>query len=82
MIFIDSIGHMVSDTSLEELHRFARKLGLKRAWFQDKTSSGFYHPHYDLTTDNMKMKAAIEGAVVVPTRKIVSILDNAPYQTR
>lgn len=27
-------SHMVSDTSEAELHEFAAKLGLKRAWFQ------------------------------------------------
>lgn len=33
--------HMVSDTSDEELHAFAARLGLKRGWFQGD--------HYDLT---------------------------------
>jgi hypothetical protein len=37
-------GHLVSDTSLEELHRFAESLGLRREWFQEKSI-----PHYDLT---------------------------------
>ncbi len=31
--------------SLEELHSFASKLGLKRSWFQDHPR----WPHYDLT---------------------------------
>jgi hypothetical protein len=34
--------HMYAD-SLEELHAFAKSIGLKRAWFQDKRL-----PHYDL----------------------------------
>jgi hypothetical protein len=38
--------HMVSTTSLEDLHNFAALLGLERNWFQDEP--GF--PHYDLTS--------------------------------
>ena len=38
--------HMWTDLGNEEaLHQMARKLGLKRAWFQDKHN----FPHYDLT---------------------------------
>lgn len=36
--------HLVADT-LGELHEFATKLGLRRAWFQEKAS----YPHYDVT---------------------------------
>lgn len=36
--------HMTADTE-DELHSFARKLGLKRAWFQPHRLL----PHYDLT---------------------------------
>jgi Protein of unknown function (DUF4031) len=36
--------HMVADT-VEELHEFARLLGLKRGWFQERTM----YPHYDIT---------------------------------
>ncbi|MCC8671282.1 DUF4031 domain-containing protein [Xanthomonas arboricola] len=36
--------HMVAD-SLDELHTFARQLGLRRQWFQDQGS----YPHYDVT---------------------------------
>jgi hypothetical protein len=35
---------------LEELHRFARKLGLKREWFQGRPEHR--HPHYDMTDTN------------------------------
>lgn len=38
--------HLVADT-ITELHEFARKLGLKRAWFQHSAS----FPHYDVTVD-------------------------------
>ena len=68
MIYIDNRGHMVANT-LDELHRFARKIGLKRTWFQDKK-----HPHYDLTTQRMIDKAIINGAVPVSSREIIRIL--------
>ena len=35
--------HLVAD-SIEELHGFAKLLGLRRGWFQDKSLA-----HYDLT---------------------------------
>lgn len=52
-ILVDTVGipnrgrvwyHMVSDTDIDELHRFARKIGLRREWFQD--DGGL--PHYDI----------------------------------
>ena len=69
MIYIDGIGHLVSDTSLDELHAFARKLGLKLSWFQDKTP----HPHYDCTTNRMRQKAIEAGAEWVTSREIVAM---------
>lgn len=36
--------HLVAD-SMEELHAFAWRLGLKRSWFQATAS----YPHYDVT---------------------------------
>lgn len=39
-------AHLTSDAdSLDELHEFAARLGLKREWFQDH----FIAPHYDLS---------------------------------
>ena len=58
-------GHLVSDSSLEELHEFAQILGLKREWFQPRSI-----PHYDLTGEVYRL--AIErGAVLVSSREIV-----------
>jgi hypothetical protein len=56
---------MVSDSSLEELHEFARELGLRREWFQMKSI-----PHYDLTGEiyDLAMK---RGAILVSSREIV-----------
>lgn len=53
--------HLVAD-SLDELHRFASKLGLKRAWFQDKAS----YPHYDVT---MSVRERALGLGALPARK-------------
>jgi len=45
--------HMTSDIGEEELHKFAARLGLMRAWFQGD--------HYDLT-ENRQKKALRLGA--------------------
>ena len=57
---------MTSDISLEELHAFAAKLGLRREWFD-----GGRYPHYDLTGG--KCTEAIRlGAEVVTQRDVVA----------
>ncbi len=58
-------GHLVSDTSLDELHEFAESLGLRREWFQQKSI-----PHYDLTGHVYDLAVA-RGAIVVSSREIV-----------
>lgn len=60
--------HLVSD-SLEELHEFAKKLGLKRSWFQNHARL----PHYDLT-ENKRRQAVRLGAIEVDRKKIVSMM--------
>ncbi len=57
-------GHLVSDTSVEELHAFARQLGLRREWFQQKSI-----PHYDLT-GTVYDRAVELGAELVSTREL------------
>ena len=52
------MSHMCADT-VEELHEFAAKLGLKREWFQDKRV-----PHYDVAKSTRE-KAIRLGAVPV-----------------
>ena len=66
MIYTDNI-HLIAD-SLEELHEFARKIGLKRHFFEGVRKG---HPHYDLTNNNIRVKAIDEGAKLVTTRWIV-----------
>ncbi len=58
-------GHLVSDASLEELHRFAKSLGVRREWFQPKSI-----PHYDLTGEVYEL-ALRRGAMLVSSREIV-----------
>jgi hypothetical protein len=52
--------HMVTDGDIEELHRFAARLGLKRDWFHNTTR----YPHYDLTPA-MRDQAIQNGAQAV-----------------
>ena len=58
-------GHLVSDTSLEELHAFAVALGLRREWLQSGSI-----PHYDLTGAAYRLALA-HGAELVSSREIV-----------
>lgn len=51
-------GHLFG-TDLNELHAFAKSLGLKREWFQDDQ-----FPHYDLTANKRKL-AIQKGAIEV-----------------
>lgn len=60
--------HLIADT-LDELHAFAARLGLKRAWFQNKRSG----PHYDLTASK-RQTAVVLGAVELENREFVAIL--------
>ena len=45
--FFTGGGHLQAD-SVEELHAFAERLGLRRAWFQTRPRKPD-HDHYDLT---------------------------------
>lgn len=50
------MSHLMSD-DIDELHEFAARLGMKRAWFQDTSI-----PHYDVS-EGMRQKAIRMGAV-------------------
>jgi hypothetical protein len=59
------MSHMMTDGDIEELHAMAKKLGLRREWFQRGD-------HYDVSQS--KRIAAINlGARAVPTRVLVQI---------
>lgn len=57
--------HLVAD-SINELHTFADRLGLKREWFQDRTM----YPHYDVTV-SVKERALALGASPGDKRTII-----------
>lgn len=56
-------AHLMADT-LDELHAFAKRLGLKREWFQNHPM----HPHYDLTPGKHAQAVAL-GASLVSARE-------------
>jgi hypothetical protein len=51
-------GHMLG-SDLDELHRMASAIGLRRSWFQDKTFA-----HYDLTASKRRLAIAA-GAIEI-----------------
>lgn len=55
--------HMICDGELQELHAFAARLGLRRAWFQDNTRRPRL-AHYDLLPSR-RAKALEFGAVEI-----------------
>ncbi len=55
-------AHLVSDTSHDELHAFAERLGLRREWFQGD--------HYDVP-DAVRTEALLLGAVATPSGELV-----------
>lgn len=61
--------HLFAD-GIEELHQFAKDIGLKRAWFQYKKGKT---PHYDLN-ENMRSKAIRLGAVEIDRRQAAEII--------
>jgi hypothetical protein len=59
-------AHLFADT-VDELHAFAARIGLKRIWFQD----GDYFPHYDLTV-NKHTEAVAKGAILLSREKAIA----------
>ena len=59
--------HMIADTE-EELHEMARKIGLKREWFQDTS-----RPHYDVSKTK-RAEAVRHGAVEVSVKELIALL--------
>lgn len=51
-------GHLLT-SDLDQLHALAARIGLRRAWFQDKT-----FPHYDVTAAKRRLALAA-GAVPI-----------------
>lgn len=65
--------HMISDTSIDELKAFAKKLGVP-----DK---GFQGDHVDLP-EHMREFAIAEGAIVVTSRELVNALYDSGLRQR
>ncbi|MDN5726224.1 MAG: DUF4031 domain-containing protein [Propionibacteriales bacterium] len=66
-------SHLISDTSYEELHAFAVRLGIPRRAFE--------RDHYDLIAE--RFGTAVEaGARVVESREIVRLLTEAGLRQR
>ena len=63
----DRWSHMVADTD-EELHAFARRLGMKRRWFQHKVGRP-HQAHYDVP-ERVRQDALDLGAVPVTWRQV------------
>ena len=64
-------SHLIADGE-EELHRFAERLGLRRAWFQ----SDHRHPHrghYDVP-EHVRRRAIELGAEAVTWRQLGALL--------
>lgn len=62
MILLDTMGHLYSDESLQELYNFAVKgLKLKPEW----NHYSRHFPHFDLTTKRKKDQALKLGAKLV-----------------
>lgn len=60
--------HMFTDeATLDELHRVAAAIGMKRSWFQDERVK-----HYDLTPTR-RLAAIAAGAIEVERREAVRI---------
>lgn len=70
-IYFDGI-HLVSDSSIQELHEFAERVGLKRHWFQNKRRR--FRPHYDVKGLNLRLRAFNLGAIYVSQREVISAL--------
>ena len=61
--------HLFNDSvEIDELHELAQRIGLKRAWFQPKSS-----PHYDLTATRHQAVAIAAGAQEVDRHQAVAI---------
>ncbi|MGI9018537.1 MAG: DUF4031 domain-containing protein [Euzebya sp.] len=66
-------AHLISDTSYEELHVFAARLGLPRHIFQGD--------HYDVPTE-VRERAIASGAVAVDSRELVRRLQESGLRRR
>ena len=55
--------HLTTDGTVDDLHAFAGRIGMRRSWFQDSRT-----PHYDLTPAR-RGRALRAGAVFVGAKQ-------------
>ena len=76
MVYIDKarnplgrmlMSHMIADTK-DELHDMAKRLNLRREWFQDGSK-----PHYDISQSKKTLALSL-GAIEVTERELVRLL--------
>jgi nicotinamide mononucleotide adenylyltransferase len=68
-------SHLITDNpNVEELHRFAATIGLRRSWFQ--TGKVAYRPHYDVT-ESKRDAAIAAGATEIDVREVRDVLARA-----
>lgn len=67
--YTESCHMFIAHPDLEHLHSFAASIGLKRQWFQPKSTL----PHYDLTKAKRGL-AIMKGAVSVDRYVMVSVM--------
>lgn len=65
--------HLTGDTE-KELHAFAKRLGLRRSWFQKKGPDD-YRWHYDITPPK-RAQAVRMGAVEIDRHDVVALMDS------
>lgn len=63
--------HMSTDGNIQELHDMAKKIGLKRSWFQEHRRVD----HYDVSPNKRKLAIA-NGAIEVDSRFTVENCHN------
>lgn len=66
MILFDGV-HLVSTEGADELHAFARRIGLHLRWYQQHPR----HPHYDVLSRRIAARALALGAVRVSSAELV-----------
>jgi hypothetical protein len=64
---------MTDELTMENLHRFAASIRLKRSWFQDRRGL----PHYDLTP-GARARAVATGAREVSCTEIIRLCRRDP----
>lgn len=64
------MSHMISDKSIEELHQFAKLMGIRRIHFQNKDGK----PHYDICKDKKKKALKLVGVIEADDRDLITLL--------